>query len=116
MAATQQVIPLSESPYICIDVDTDEEELVCAALAYYKHGHFNKEASVRVCDSNLVWTWEEFVDSFSMVFGDIALSKHVQAFDSPIQRLCPSYVASNLSSGLYTIGTMVDHSFWMTRH
>ena len=63
LAASQLVIPFSESPCIRIDVDADEEEMVGAALAYYKHGRFNKEASVRVCNDNLVWT-QVFVDSF----------------------------------------------------
>ena len=47
-----------------------------------------------------------------MVFGDIALPKSIQAFNGPIQRLCPSYRANNLSSGLLTtIGMLVGHSF-----
>lgn len=40
LAATQLVIPFSESPCIRIDVDADEEEMVGAALACYKHGRF----------------------------------------------------------------------------
>ena len=48
LAASQLVIPFSESPCIHIDVDADEEDMVGAAIAYYKHGRFNKEASVRV--------------------------------------------------------------------
>ena len=48
LVATQLVIPLSESLCIRVDVDADEEEMVGAALAYYKHGRFNKEAPVRV--------------------------------------------------------------------
>ena len=114
LAATQLVIPLSESPCIRIDVDADEEEMVGAALAYYKHGHFNKEASVRVSMRRQpgVDTGGVRRQFFSTVFGDIAMSKSIQAFDGPVQRLRPSYRASNLSSGLLTtIGTMVGHSF-----
>ena len=33
----QLVIPLSESPYIRVDAEADDEEMVDAALAYYKH-------------------------------------------------------------------------------
>ena len=48
------------------------------------------------------------------MFGDTAMSKSIQAFGGPVQRLRPSYRASNLSSGLLTtIGTMVGHSFLM---
>ena len=114
LAATQLVVPLSESPCIRIDVDADEEEMVGAALAYYKHGRFDKEASVRVSMRRQpgVDTGGVRRQFFSMVFRDIALSKSVQAFDGPIQRLRPSYRASNLSSGLLTtIETMVGHSF-----
>ena len=114
LAATQLVIPFCESPCIRIDVDADEEEMVGAALAYYKHGRFNKEASVRVSMRRQpgVDTGGVRRQFFSMVFGDIALSKSIQAFEGPVQRLRPSYRASNLSSGLLTtIGTMVGHSF-----
>ena len=41
LLAMQLVITLSESPYIC---DADEEDMVGAALAYYKQEHFNKTA------------------------------------------------------------------------
>ena len=51
---------------------------------------------------------------FSIVFGDIALSHSLRVFDGPVQRLRPSFKASNLSSGLLsTIGTMTGHSFLM---
>ena len=42
LLAMQLVVPLSESPYIRVDVDADDEEMVGAALAYYKQGHFNR--------------------------------------------------------------------------
>ena len=52
LAVGKLVIPFSESP--CIKVDADEE-MVGAALAYYKHDHFNKAAYVKVSRSvNLV--------------------------------------------------------------
>ena len=111
LAASQLVIPFSESPCIRVDVDADEEEMVGAALAYYKHGCFNKETFV----SEYATTWCGHRCSstvFSMVFGDIALSKSIEAFEGPLHSLRPSYRASNLSFGLLTtIGTMVGNSF-----
>ena len=48
LLAMQLIVPLSESPNIRIEVDADEEEMVGAALAYYKQERFNKEAAVRI--------------------------------------------------------------------
>ena len=116
LLAMQLVLPLSESPYIRVDVDADDEEMVGAALAYYKHGHFNKEAPVRISMRR-----QPGIDTgglrrqfFSVVLGDIALSHSLQVFEGPIQKLRPSYRASILSSGLLsTVGTMIGHSFVM---
>ena len=114
LAASQLVIPFRESPCIHVDVDADEEEMMGAALAYYKHGRFNKEASVRVGMRRQrgVDTGGVCRQFFSMVFGDIASSKSIEVFEGPLHSLRPSYRASNLSFGLLTTtGTMVGHSF-----
>ena len=116
LAVMQLVIPLNESPYIRVDADADDEEMVGAALSYYKHDRFNKAAYVRISMKH-----QPGIDTggirrqfFSVVFSDIALSRSVQVFDGPINQLRPSFRASNLSSGLIsTIGTMIGHSFLM---
>ena len=76
LLAMQLVVPLSESPNILIEVDADEEEMVGAALSYYKQERFNKEAAVRINMRR-----QPRIDTggirrqfFSIVFGDIALS------------------------------------------
>ena len=116
LAVMQLVIPLSESPYIRVDAEADDEEMVGAALAYYKHDRFNKAAYVRISMKR-----QPGIDTggirrqfFAIVFSEIALSRSVQVFDGPVNRLRPSFRASNLSSGLLsTIGTMIAHSFLM---
>ena len=50
-AVGKLVIPFSESPCIKVDADADDEEMVGAALAYYKLDHFNKAAYVKVSRS-----------------------------------------------------------------
>ena len=48
LAVMQFVIPLNESPYIRVDADADDEEMVGTALSYYiMHDRFNKAAYVR---------------------------------------------------------------------
>jgi hypothetical protein len=116
LAVMQLVMPLNESPYIRVDADADDEEMVGAALSYYKHDRFNKAAYVRIsmkCQPGID-TGGIRRQFFSIVFSDIALSRSVQVFDGAINRLRPSFRASNLSSGLIsTIGTMIGHSFLM---
>ena len=114
LAMAQLVIPLSESP--CIRVDADDEEIVGAALACYKHDRFNKAAYVKVSMRHQpgIDTGGVRRQFFAIVFSDIAMSRSIQIFDGPINRLRPSFRASNLSSGLvFTIGTMIAHSLLM---
>ena len=116
LAVMRLVVPLSESPYIRVDAEADDEEMVGAALAYYKYDHFSKAAYVRISMKH-----QPGIDTggirrqfFAIVFSDIAMSRSVQVFDGPINRLRPSFRASNLSSGLVsTIGTMIGRSFLM---
>ena len=67
LAGMQLVIPLSESPYIRVDAEADDEE-VGAALAYYKHDQVNKAAYVRIsmnCQPGI--DTGEFADNFSLL-------------------------------------------------
>ena len=119
IACSQLDVPLSESPRIRVDKDDEGDDLVAAALAFYKDSKFVKNAPVRISMGH-----QPGIDTgglrrqvFSEVFENIAISSTIAIFDGPQDRLRPAFKASSLSSGmLTTMGTMVGHSILMDRH
>ena len=115
LAYSTIVVPLSESPRICLDVDDDEEDWVQAAISFYKDAKFDRQAPVRISirGQPAVDTGGVQRQFFSVVFSKLADSSSVLClFEGPPNRLRPAYKASLLSSGLLKIfGTMVAQFF-----
>ena len=112
-------VPLSESPRIRVDKNDEGDDLVGAALAFYKDSKFARNAPVRISIGH-----QPAIDTgglrrqvLSEVFENIAMSSTIAIFDGPQDRLRPAFEASSLSSGmLTTMGTMIGHSILMDKH
>ena len=115
LAATRLVVPFSECPRIRYDSDDTEDEWLEAAVSFYKHNKFNKQAPVRILIRGQpgIDTGSVRRQFFRIVFSRFAdPSSPLYLFEGLQNRLKPAYKASVLSSGLLKIfRTLVAHSF-----
>ena len=109
---------LSDSPKIRLDSDDDVDDMVSAAITYYKGQEFDRLAQVRIYMRNgpSVDTGGVRCDFFTAVFERLATEKY-RLFEGPSHRLRPVFRMSNVSSGMMRcLGLMVAHSFILDRN
>lgn len=94
-------VPLKDSPRIRLELNDDEDDWVDAALSFYKHGRFVKDAGVRILirGQPAVDTGGVRKQFFSVVFQRLADPTYTSAcFEGPPNRLRPVHKASIFSS------------------
>lgn len=102
--------PGTQTHHIKIEESDDNDDWVCAAVAYYKATP-KAEERVTMKDQPAVDTGGVRRQMFSVVFETLAYSENFRMFEGLPDHLRPAFRISNLSSEMFKIlGQMIAHS------